>query len=376
MLISIGLEKARVRGLRSMKKLLNDFIDRYFHDEESIILVILLSAGLVVLLLLGSILAPLIAAIIVAYLMQGLVNILLKYNLSNRLAFSLVYTLFIGVFLVVLLFLLPQAGSQLRRLATELPNLITQWQSSLQLLAENYPSLFSEQQVDGFIEGLVGELGGFGQTILEYSLASLPDIFAWFVFIILVPVLVFFVMKDKQMLVSWVGNFLPRNRPLMIGIWQEMDEQISNYIRGKAVEILIVGSFSYLTFVVLGINYAILLSVLVGLSVIVPYIGATAVTIPIAAVAYVQWGIGSEFYTVLIVYFILQIIDGNVLVPVIFSEAVNLHPVAIIAAVLVFGGVWGLAGVFFAIPLATLIKAIINAWPGKMQTKSVKSSSA
>jgi putative permease len=359
-----------------MKKLLNDFIDRYFHDEESIILVILLSAGLVILLLLGSILAPLIVAIIVAYLMQGLVNLLLKYNVSNRLAFSLVYTLFIGVFLAVLLFLLPQAGSQLRRLVTELPNLITQWQSSLQLLAENYPSLFSKQQVDGFIEGLVGELGGIGQTILEYSLASLPDIFAWFVFIILVPILVFFVMKDKQMLVSWVGNFLPRNRPLMIGIWQEMDEQISNYIRGKAVEILIVGSVSYLTFVVLGINYAILLSVLVGLSVIVPYIGATAVTIPIAAVAYVQWGIGSEFYTALIVYFILQIIDGNVLVPVIFSEAVNLHPVAIIAAVLVFGGVWGLAGVFFAIPLATLIKAIINAWPGKMQTKSVKSSSA
>jgi putative permease len=87
----------------------------------------------------------------------------------------------------------------------------------------------------------------------------------------------------------------------------------------------------------------------------------------VAAVAYVQWGIGSEFYTALVAYGVLQLVDGNVLVPVIFSEAVNLHPVAIIAAVLVFGGIWGLAGVFFAIPLATLVKAIINAWPNTIQ---------
>ena len=59
----------------------------------------------------------------------------------------------------------------------------------------------------------------------------------------------------------------------------------------------------------------------------------------------------------------IQALDGNVLVPLLFSEAVNMHPVAIIAAVLVFGGIWGMWGVFFAIPLATLVKAILYAWP-------------
>ncbi len=349
-----------------MKKLVNDFLDRYFHDEESIILMLLLTLGLLVLLLFGGVLAPLITAIIIAYLMQGLVNILLRYGLSERISFIVVYTIFIGVFLALLLFLLPSAWNQLRRLVNELPNLISQWQASLLLLPENYPNLFSEQQIREFINGVRGELGGYGQTVLEYSLASIPSIIAWIVFLVLVPILVYFVMKDKTELSNWAGNFLPRNRPLMSRIWLEMDQQISNYIRGKVLEIFIVGSVSYLMFVVLGINYALLLSVLVGLSVIVPYIGATVVTIPVAAVAYVQWGIGSEFYTVIIAYGILQLIDGNVLVPVIFSEAVNLHPVAIIAAVLVFGGIWGLAGVFFAIPLATLIKAIINAWPNKM----------
>ena len=80
---------------------------------------------------------------------------------------------------------------------------------------------------------------------------------------------------------------------------------------------------------------------------------------------------GGEFWTVIVAYNILQILDGNVLVPIIFSEAVNLHPVAIIFAILFFGGIWGLAGVFFAIPLATFIQAIINSWPSRVQSKSI-----
>ena len=146
-------------------------------------------------------------------------------------------------------------------------------------------------------------------------------------------------------------------------IWEEMNQQVANYVRGKAVEILVVGSVSYVAFIILGLNYAALLAVLVGFSVVIPYIGAAVVTLPIAMIGYVQWGWSSEFMTLMVVYGVIQALDGNVLVPLLFSETVNLHPVAIILAVLVFGGIWGVWGVFFAIPLATLIKAILNAWP-------------
>lgn len=355
-----------------MRKLLNDFTDRYFHDEESIILVFLLTIALVALLLFGSMLAPLIVALIIAYLMQGLVALLLKYGFTERLAFIAVYVLFFGVFITMLGFLLPQVWNQLRRMMDELPNLLSQGQALLLNLPENYPSLFSEEQINSFMDGLGGEVGSFGQAILEYSLASLPSVVAWVIFLVLVPILVFFMMKDKHQLLDWVGNLLPRNRPLMSTIWREMDQQIANYVRGKFVEIIIVGSVAYLVFVFLGLNYALLLSVITGLSVMVPYIGAAAVNIPVAAIAYVQWGLGGEFWTVIVAYNILQILDGNVLVPIIFSEAVNLHPVAIIFAILFFGGIWGLAGVFFAIPLATLIQAIINAWPSRVQSKSIR----
>ncbi|MET4820539.1 AI-2E family transporter [Endozoicomonas lisbonensis] len=150
-----------------------------------------------------------------------------------------------------------------------------------------------------------------------------------------------------------------------------MNSQIANYIRGKAIEIVIVGGVSFVLFALMGLNYAVLLATLVGFSVVIPYIGATVVTIPIALIGLFQWGFGQQFTILMIAYLFIQALDGNVLVPLLFSEAVNLHPVAIIIAVLVFGGFWGFWGVFFAIPLATLLKAVMNAWP-RVQDVGVK----
>ena len=142
-----------------------------------------------------------------------------------------------------------------------------------------------------------------------------------------------------------------------------MDAQIGNYVRGKINEILIVGSVSFIIFQLLQLNYAPLLAIIVGLSVLIPYIGAAVVTLPVAFVGYFQWGLNADFVWLMVWYAVLQFLDGNVLVPILFSDAVNLHPIAIISAILIFGGLWGFWGVFFAIPLATLVKALINVWP-------------
>jgi putative permease len=199
--------------------------------------------------------------------------------------------------------------------------------------------------------------------VVTRTLAGIPGFLTIVVYTVLVPIIVFFLLKDREQITRWLAAFLPDKRPLFDRIWAEMNVQFANYARGKVVEIVIVGVVSYVSFTWLGLRYAALLGLLVGLSVIIPYIGAFIVTVPIAAVALFQWGVSPEFYWVLGVYVVIQVLDGNVLVPLLFSEAVNLHPVAIILAVLFFGGIWGLWGVFFAIPLATLIKAVIYAWP-------------
>ena len=199
--------------------------------------------------------------------------------------------------------------------------------------------------------------------VLSLSLASIPAMLTVIVYLILGPVLVFFFLKDKDQLIAWMTGFLPRDRGVLDQVWHEMDDQIGNYVRGKVYEIFIVGSVSYAVFTWLGLNYAPLLGVIVGLSVIVPYIGAAVVTLPVALAAYLQMGFGNDFTWVIVAYAIIQAVDGNVLVPLLFSDVVNLHPVAIIVAVLVFGGLWGFWGVFFAIPLATLVKSLLKAWP-------------
>ncbi|MDW2138535.1 AI-2E family transporter, partial [Vibrio sp. 2128(2023)] len=192
------------------------------------------------------------------------------------------------------------------------------------------------------------------------------------VYLILVPMLTFFLHKDKEEMLRMASAILPKNRKLANKVWHEMNEQISNYIRGKVLEILIVGGVSYVTFAILDLRYSALLAVAVGLSVLIPYIGAAAVTVPVAIVGLFQWGMTPQFYWLLVAYGIIQALDGNVLVPVLFSEAVNLHPVAIIVAVLVFGGLWGFWGVFFAIPLATLVKAVWNALPSTEEGEPVQ----
>jgi len=204
---------------------------------------------------------------------------------------------------------------------------------------------------------------GSGGFLLSKSFASLLDIAAIIVYCILVPLMMVFMLKDKNILIASATRFLPRNRKLAAQVWSEMNGQIMNYIRGKVTEILIVGVATYLTFFFMDLRYSALLALLVGLSVLIPYIGAAMVTVPVAIVALFQWGVSPEFAYLMIAYGIIQALDGNLLVPILFSEAVNLHPVLIIISVLIFGGLWGFWGVFFAIPLATLVKAVLNAWP-------------
>jgi putative permease len=180
------------------------------------------------------------------------------------------------------------------------------------------------------------------------------------------PLLVFFFLKDKVRILDWFVRFIPKDRGLLSQVWSEVDRQIGNYVRGKFIEILIVWVATYMTFIIMDMRFAMLLGVLVGFSVLIPYIGAAAVTVPVAVLAYFQWGVSPEFWSLLVAYGIIQAIDGNVIVPLLFSEVVDLHPVAIIVAVLVFGGVWGFLGVFFAIPLATLVQAVLRAWPTSM----------
>ncbi|MBZ2189908.1 AI-2E family transporter [Alcanivorax sp. JB21] len=347
-----------------MMNVIRNWFRAYFSDEEAVYLFFLLAGGLLVILFFGGMLAPVLTALVLAYLMQGLVTTLMRWGLPEKLSVGLVYLLFVSLLVATLVILLPVIWKQtVNLIQDQLPRILNNSERWLRELPAAYPEMISMRQVDTIVELAQRELANAGQAVLSLSLATIPSIVDVMIFVVLVPLLVFFFLVDRERLMSWSGSMLPDRRRVLSNVWAEMDQQIANYVRGKAIEILIVGATSYIVFKLLGVNYALLLAVLVGLSVVIPYIGATVVTIPVAAVAWVQFGWGGEFALVMALYAVIQFLDANVLVPFLFSEAVNLHPVAIITAILFFGGLWGFWGVFFAIPLATLIKAVLYAWP-------------
>jgi len=358
-----------------MFNFINTWYKRYFTDPQASLLVILLAFGLIILLTMGKMLAPLLAALIIAYLLEGAVSKLQAKDISRFISVNVVYSLFL-VFMAFILFgLMPLLSKQVSQFFQEVPEMMRNIQGLLLRLPEQYPDLVSEEYVWELNSNLRDSFSALGQNVLSFSLASMPAVVTILVYLILVPLMIFFFLKDKVVVIDWMASFLPKERHLVNEVWIEMDAQIGNYVRGKFNEILIVGSASYIVFVILGLNYAFLLAMVVGLSVLIPYIGAAIVTLPVALVGYFQWGLNADynFTWLMISYFVIQFLDGNVLVPILFSEAVNLHPIAIIVAILVFGGLWGFWGVFFAIPLATLVKALINVWPiYEEDTKKIK----
>ena len=346
-----------------MTEILNRWIKKYFSDPEGVILAMLLVVGFGVVIFLGDMLAPVLASIVIAYLLEGVVDVFERRGVHRMVVVVSVFFMFLALLLLLFFGLIPRVTAQAAQLVVDLPGMIDKGQQMFDRLPDLYPRFISEDQVKQMMDALESGAAALGKHALSFSLTTIMSIFTVLLYLVLVPVLVFFLLKDKRKILDWMSSLLPRERALATRVWLEMDRQIGNYVRGKFAEIVIVGDVAYVAFALMGLKYSMLLAVLVGLSVIVPYIGAVAVTVPVLLIAFFQWGWSADFAYVMAAYTIIQALDGYVLVPLLFSEAVNLHPIAIIVAILMFGGIWGFWGVFFAIPLATLVKVLIAAWP-------------
>ncbi|MDP6376936.1 MAG: AI-2E family transporter [Pseudomonadales bacterium] len=343
------------------------WINHYFSNEEAIYLVVLLLVIFITLFTLGDVLAPVLTGLVVAFLLDGLTEKLVALKLPDLSAVIVTFALFVGVLFAVMLFVAPLVWRQLQGLLVSLPDAMVRVREVTQELADSFPELVTEQQINTWLENVTGEIVALTGSFIEAFVTNVPSLVGVLIYVVLVPISVFFFLKDRHRLLEWFHLLLPDQRSLLSAVGAEMNVQLANYVRGKFIEILIVGSVTFIALQILGLNYAALLGVLVGVSVLIPFIGAAVVTIPVFLVAVIQFGWSWDLTWVMVAYGIIQALDGNVLVPLLFSEAVDLHPITIIVAVLAFGGLWGVWGVFFAIPLATLIKAIYNAWPRELQ---------
>ena len=332
-------------------------------NPQLTLLVLLLVFVTLALILTANILAPFLAAVVLAYLLQVFIDRLERYGVSPWLSIMLVFVVFMLLALAIIFGLIPLLIRQITQLTRQAPDFITSLQDTVSRLPEQYPALITPAQAEQVMNQLQTEVLDFSQALVGSLGGTVVGLMTWIVYLIIVPLMVFFLIKDKDKVVDWIASFLPRDRQLAGQVWSEVHRQLQNYVGGKALEILIVAVVTYITFTLIDLQYALLLAVITGFSVLIPYIGAAVVTLPVAVVAVLQWGFTSDTAVALIAYGIIQALDGNVLAPFVFSEVVDIHPVAIIVSILFFGGIWGFWGVFFAIPLAVVVQAVLRAWP-------------
>jgi len=342
---------------------ISQWMQRNFSDPGAVSLFFTLLFGFLFIQYFGRFFLPVIISIVLAYLLLSIVRLLQDWRCPHLLSIIIVYVIFLGLFIYAFFGLIPLLWKQLSNLVQELPHAFANSQVWINELMSRYPKIFSASLMAHISTFFKSHVATIGQHVLQFSIATISNVVQVVLYLVLVPLLVFFFLKDSSEISTWFSQFLPKERGLVLGVWSEVKEKIGCYIRGRIWEILIVGFVSSVVFALLGLQYAVLLGSLVGVAVVVPYIGAIVATIPVVIVALMEWGLNAHFFYLIAAYTLIQILDANLIVPLLFSETMNLHPIVIILSVVIFGGLWGFWGVFFAIPLATLVAAVLHAWP-------------
>ena len=328
-------------------KLISDWFDRYLSNEQILALLLFLGLILFFLIYFGGVLAPIISGLVGAFLLNGLVNTLESYGINRLVAVFACIVIFLVIIVAFVLLVVPVLVGQLRDLLDLLPASFSAFQLLLNQLAADYPDFVTPEQITSFVEQGLREVANFGRLLIETLFSQASSIFGLVIYVVLTLIFVF--LFERQGSDDFLAQVpLPEKKDLFRQVGGEMNAQLGNYVRGKTIEILVVGSVTWITFALFGLNYSAILGVLVGLSVLIPFLGAAVVTIPVFLVGLIQFGWSFDFAMLMLAYGVIQFLDGNMLVPLLFSEVNDLHPIAIIFAVLFFRWAVGSLGECFS----------------------------
>jgi putative permease len=345
-----------------MINFLKNFFDKYFFDDEQYAALFIISIGIVILYFLGGIIAPVLVSILIAYILNGLTSFMEEKGNSRILALIVTLIIF-GLFYLSIFLFLPFLSRQILLLVSDIPQIYESVNSFLSNQLAGYG--LQSNQLDEVVINAFSYIPTLFQNALLQLNSGFSAVMNALLYLIIVPFLVFFLLKDRDIFINYAKNLLPQKKNLLTKIWNDLNVQLYGYLRGKGLEMIIVALVTGFVFYLQDVNYSIILAILVGLSVLIPYVGAILVTIPVVLIGLFQWGLDSSFYIFITSYMIIQALDGNVLMPLLLGREVKLHPVIIITAVLIFGGIWGFWGLLLAIPIATFLRAILVAWPKK-----------
>lgn len=301
--------------------------------------------------------APFLIACLIAYLLYPVVNKIHSLNIPRGVAILLIYLLFFGGTAYLIYRVYPAMIHQLKDLNEQLPQFVDTYEALIYKLYE-YTS-FLPEAVHDKMDQLIISVEHSLDRILAKLVGVFTKIFDMIVLLTVIPVLVFYFLKDYEKIKSFFKKFIPKKYQRQTSLMcHAIDKSLGNYIRGQLIVCSFVSLTTFIVFYFLNIKYALLLAIIMGLTNIIPYFGPIIGAIPAIGITLMMSGKLVVF--VLISIFVIQLIESNLLSPYIVGKSINIHPVAIIFVLLLGGKLFGVIGMILAVPLLTILKVITN----------------
>lgn len=313
--------------------------------------------------LVSDVLAPFLISFVFAYILQPLIERnTARYSLSRSIISLFVFCVFVSGFVLIVLVITPIIYQQFSLFVVKIPKYKASFQENITLLTDHINS-FDPDAADKIAEisrsainSMFSVVTSFANHIWDYTIATI-NVFA---LVALVPIILYYFMRDWGKIVSALESLMPEHgKNKMREIFISINELLSGYIRGQLNICLILSVYYVIGLSLIGIDLALLLGLLSGFLIIIPFIGAIASFILASLSCYVTFGFGYEFIYMTILYVIGHTVEGYILAPKIIGNKIGLHPVWIIFAVFAAGSLFGFVGILFAIPLAGIVKVLV-----------------
>jgi predicted PurR-regulated permease PerM len=309
--------------------------------------------------LLAPVLTPFAVAALFAYLGDPMVDRLERRGFSRSLSVALVFLLFILLWVLALLILVPILERQVARLFEQFPRYVSYVQEAVLPRIEQYTGLSLERFDGGRLVDMLRDYwqqaGGIASSVLGGLSKSGMAVLAWIANLVLLPVLIFYLLRDWDVLVARIHELLPRAvEPTVSRLARESDEVLGAFLRGQLSVMLALGTIYSVGLWLVGIEVGLLIGMVAGLVSFIPYLGAIIGVGAGVVAALVQYGDLWHVFLVLAVFGVGQTIESFFLTPWLVGDKIGLHPVAVIFAIMAGGQLFGFFGVLLALPVAAV----------------------
>ncbi|WP_373309599.1 MULTISPECIES: AI-2E family transporter [Paenibacillus] len=304
---------------------------------------------------LKAILAPFVVAMIISYVLNPVVCMLAARKMPRGIAVLLIYAVFLTCLAVILINLIPMLIEQMEELNEHLPEMTMHAQNIMNNLDNRGVPVGIKEGVDQWLLQWEDRLAKGISNFMDHIGSTINIVLNIFI----IPFLIFYILKDFDVFERAVVSLLPRTRrKASVRLLKEIDEALGNYVRGQFLVCLIVGILAYIGYMIVGMPYALLMASIVAVFNIVPYLGPFLGAAPAVVMAStISW---KMVLMVIIVNWLCQLLESNIVSPQVVGKKLHLHPMLIIFALLVGGEIAGIVGLILAVPLFAVLKVIIQ----------------